>query len=73
MGFHPNGLGPKCKVPLRWIQQIDGLYHLRNYFCQVDTCHRQRALVSAVHIPSHASKVQCMQISEYYINFLLSQ
>jgi hypothetical protein len=33
-------------------------------FGQVDMYHRQRALVSAVHIPSHASRVQCVQIRE---------
>jgi hypothetical protein len=34
-------------------------------FGKVDTCHRQHALASAVQIPSHASRVQHVQISEY--------
>jgi hypothetical protein len=36
-------------------------------FGQVDMCHHHRALVSVVHIPSHANKVQCVQISEYLL------
>jgi hypothetical protein len=36
-------------------------------FDKVDTCHRQRALASALLIPSHASRVQHMQISEYLL------
>jgi hypothetical protein len=34
-------------------------------FGQVDMCHRQRALASTVLIPSHASRVQHVQINEY--------
>jgi hypothetical protein len=34
---------------------------------KVDMCHRQRALASAVLIPSHASRVQPVQISEYLL------
>jgi hypothetical protein len=36
-------------------------------FGQVDTCHCQHALVSAVHIPSHASGVQHVHIGEYFL------
>jgi hypothetical protein len=36
-------------------------------FGQVDTCHRQHALVNAMHIPSHTSRVQHVQISEYFL------
>jgi hypothetical protein len=43
-------------------------------FGQVDMYHCQRALVSAVHIPFHASKVEWVQISEffYYYNKYLN-
>jgi hypothetical protein len=34
---------------------------------QVDTCHRHNVLISTMHIPFHASKVQCVQISEYFL------
>jgi hypothetical protein len=36
-------------------------------FGKVDTCHRQRALASALLIPSHANRVQHVQISEYLL------
>jgi hypothetical protein len=36
-------------------------------FGQLDTCHCQRALINAMHIPSHARRVQCVQISEYFL------
>jgi hypothetical protein len=36
-------------------------------FGKVDTCHRQRALASAMVIPSHASRVQHVHISEYLL------
>jgi hypothetical protein len=36
-------------------------------FGKVDTCHCQRALVSAVLIPSHASKIQHVKICEYLL------
>jgi hypothetical protein len=36
-------------------------------FDKVDMYHRQRALASAVLIPSHASRVQHVQISEYLL------
>ena len=36
-------------------------------FDKVDMCHRECAHASALLIPSHASKVQCVQISEYLI------
>jgi hypothetical protein len=39
----------------RWTQQLDGLYHLRYIFW---TWHCQHALVSIVHIPSHAIRIQ---------------
>jgi hypothetical protein len=39
----------------RWTQQLDGLYPLQYFFL---TWHRQHALYNAVHIPSHASRVQ---------------
>jgi hypothetical protein len=36
-------------------------------FVKVDMYHRQRALASKNLIPSHASKVQYVQISEYLL------
>jgi hypothetical protein len=39
----------------RWIQQLYGLYPLRYFYWM---WHYQHALVSTVHIPSHAIKVQ---------------
>jgi hypothetical protein len=39
----------------RWTQQLDGLYPLRYFFW---TWHCQHALVSIVHIPFHAIRVQ---------------
>jgi hypothetical protein len=36
-------------------------------FGKVDTCHYQRALVSAVLIPFHAITIQHVQISEYWL------
>ena len=36
-------------------------------FGKVDTCHCQHALANVVHIPSYVSKVQHVQISEYFI------
>jgi hypothetical protein len=36
-------------------------------FGKVDACHCQRVLASALLIPSHASRVQHMQISEYLL------
>jgi hypothetical protein len=48
----------------RWIQQLDGLYPLQ-YFLWM--WHYQHALVSTVHIPSHAIKVQHVQFSEYLL------
>jgi hypothetical protein len=36
-------------------------------FSKVGTCHRQHALASAVLIPSYASRVQHVQISEYVL------
>jgi hypothetical protein len=36
-------------------------------FDKVDTCHRQHALASALLMPSHASRVQHMQISEFLL------
>ena len=41
----------------RWTQQLHGLYPLQYFFWM---WHRQHAHVNAVHIPSHASKVQHM-------------
>jgi hypothetical protein len=35
-------------------------------FGHVDMCHYLHVLVNEVHIPSHASKVKCVQISEYF-------
>jgi hypothetical protein len=34
---------------------------------QIEKCHCQRALVNALHIPSHASNVQYVQINEYFL------
>jgi hypothetical protein len=36
-------------------------------FDKVDTCHRQCTLTSVVLIPSHANRVQQVQISEYLL------
>jgi hypothetical protein len=36
-------------------------------FGQVDTYHRQRALISAMHIPFHANRIQHVQISECFL------
>jgi hypothetical protein len=36
-------------------------------FNRVDMCHHQRTLANAVLIPSHVSRVQHVQISEYLL------
>jgi hypothetical protein len=54
----PSGYNAKhCTLNYvnRWTQQLDGLYPLWYFFW---TWHCQHALVSTVHIPSHAIKVQ---------------
>jgi hypothetical protein len=50
----------------KWIQWIDGLYPIlyKVTFDKLDTCHCQHVLASSVLIPSHANRVQHMQISE---------
>jgi hypothetical protein len=39
----------------RWTQKLDGLYPLQYFFWR---WHCQHALVSRVHIPSHAIRIQ---------------
>jgi hypothetical protein len=48
-----EGGGVNCAF--RWTQQLHRLYHLRYFFWM---WHCQHALVSAMHIPFHASRVQ---------------
>jgi hypothetical protein len=56
LGVDTRATGPRWRVDsVVWIQQLNGLYPLQ-YFLW--TWHCQHALVSTLHIPSHAIRVQ---------------